>query len=217
MYRSHHSTSTLCTLVTASLWLGCGPMMSAPPAPPIRTPGATEVSHGGNAGVAHQNAFIDDPEASRILPLANYQFALRGPIGAKQRNEMGLLLQVGMPALASGGGYYRHSILGHGPDSPAVLGAQVSGGMVWAGFGLPAALRLSDKTWLTTHPSIRFNLFPVVHLPLGMSFEMGENKRIDTEIGAHFSSKDERSSLFQESYAAYVGVSFAHALGQPKD
>jgi len=204
-------------LSMTSLWLGCGPMMSAPPAPPIRTPGAPEVSHGTNAGIAHQNAFIDDPEASRVLPLANYQFAVRGPIGAQQRNEMGVLLHVGLPGLASGGGYYRHSILGHGPESAGVLGAQVTGGMLWAGFGLPAALRLSDKTWLTTHPSIRIAPFPVVHLPLGMSFEVGEHKRIDTEIGAHFSSKDERLSLFQESYAAYVGVSFAHALGPPKD
>jgi len=192
-------------------------MMSAPAAPPIRTPGATEVSHGGNAGIAHQNGFLSDPKARRLLPVANYQFALRGPIGPKQQNETGILLQVGAPALASGGGYYRKSVLGQGPESAGVLSVQAAVGMLWAGVGLPAAIKLSDKTWFTTHPSIRVYLFPVVHLPLGMSFKVGENKRIDAEVGAHFSSKNEQRSLFQESYAGYVGLSFAHELGTTKD
>jgi len=149
-----------------------------------------------------------------MLPLATYQFTLRSPIGGKEKNEVGLIGAVGAPGGITGGAYFRHAVLGTSPDSRAVVSAQASGGLAWIGVALPAAFKLSDQTWLTTQPGIRTTVFPILHLPIGMSFDVGNGKRIDTEVGAHFSTKDHRRSIFRDSYAAYAGISFAHELGQ---
>ena len=96
------------------------------------------------------------------------------------------------------------------------MSVQLSGvGMV--GISAPVALKLNDTAWITTQPGLRTTAHPILHLPIGLSFDMGNGKRIDTELGAHFSSKEDNRSIFQDSYAAYAGISFAHTLGRTRD
>ena len=90
-------------------------------------------------------------------------------------------------------GYFRHAIIGKQEDSPVVMGGQLSAGLAWLGVGLPTAIKLNDKTWLTSHPGLRTTVHPVLQLPLGLSFQTGDNRRVDTELGAQFSTKDHDS------------------------
>ena len=195
---------------------GCGPMMAAPGAPPIPTHGDTEVAHGGVGGIVQPHAFAEDPPRV-ILPLATYQFSLRSPIGRDETNEMGLIGTVGTPSGLSGGAFFRHALVGKAPTSNGQMSLQLSGGLAWIGVSVPVALKLSDTAWITTQPGLRTTAHPILHLPIGISFDVGNGKRIDTELGAHFSSKEHQRSIFQDSYAAYAGISFARTLGRTKD
>ena len=195
---------------------GCGPMMAAPGAPPIPTQGDTEVAHGAVGGIVQPHAFAEAPPQV-ILPLAAYQFSLRSPIGPDETNEMGLIGTVGTPSGLSGGAFFRHALVGKAPESNGQMSLQLSGGLAWIGISAPVALKLSDTAWITTQPGLRTTAHPILHLPIGLSFDMGNGKRIDAELGAHFSSKEDNRSVFQDSYAAYAGISFARTLGRTSD
>ena len=192
------------------------PHDGGPGAPPIPTHGDTEIAHGGVGGIVQPHAFAEDPP-HLILPLAAYQFSLRSPIGPNQTNEMGLIGTVGTPVGLSCGAYFRHALVGKEPASNGQMSVQLSGGLAWLGISTPVALKLSDTLWITTQPGLRTTVSPVLHLPIGLSVDMGKGKRIDTELGAHFSSKEEQRSIFQDSYAAYAGISFAQTLGRARD
>ena len=206
---------TACALLLGMV-SGCGPMMAAPGAPPIPTQGDTEIAHGAVGGIVQPHAFAEDPP-NLILPLAAYQFSLRSPIGPNETNEMGFIGTVGTPSGLSGGAFFRNALVGKEPGSNGQMSLQLSGGLAWIGVSAPVALKLSDSTWITTQPGLRTTAHPILHLPIGLSFDMGNGKRIDTELGAHFSSKEDNRSIFQDSYAAYAGISFAHTLGNPGD
>jgi hypothetical protein len=45
---------------------------------------------------------------------------------------------------------------------------------------------VGDDVWLTTKPSVRSSLVGFGHLPVGVSWEVGEAGRLDTEVGMHF-------------------------------
>ncbi len=173
------------------------------------------MGHGGVGGIWHAHALVDDPPSNSIMPIAAYQFTIRSPIGLQKANEFGVIGTAGLPVF-SGGAYFRHAIIGRHTDSPLVLGGQVSAGMAWLGVGLPTAIRLSDNTWLTSHPSLRTTVHPALQLPLGLSFRTSETKRIDTEVGAHFTTKDHDQSIFKDSYSVYFGINFAQTLGPTK-
>jgi hypothetical protein len=151
----------------------------------------------------------DNP--GRPTPMLNYQLAIRKPLNGQNSKEFGTLVQVGAPALLSGGGYYRMKFLG---GENTYIGGQASFGWFWAGVGIPMAFKVSDKMWFTTHPSIRGSLLHFVHMPLGLSWELGEYNRLDTEMGGMIIGK--KDGNFANGYAGYVGVTFSQQLGKGK-
>jgi len=211
----HHSlfadpAARMLTLLGMAFFVfwACAPMMSAPPSPPMASAEYGEINHGGNVGILDEKGF-DPNHPSPMQPMVNYQLAMRRPVGGQSGNEFGTLIQLGWPSIISGGGYYRMKFVG---GEKTYIGGQASLGLFWAGVGLPMAFKVSDKVWLTTHPGIRGSLMHFVHMPLGLSWELGESNRLDTEIGGMLVGRKEGDPL--SGYAGYIGVNFSQELGK---
>ncbi len=213
--RFAHPHQSLCRLLTlgAMAWFilwACAPMMSAPPSPPMPPLTKSESGHGGLGGVV----LDQDPFP---MPIGGYQYWLRKPIGLEKRNEMGTVAQLGWPGLG-GGGYYRHALV---KTEKAYLGAQVSVGFIWAEVALPAAIKMGEKVWLTTKPSIKAQYLGDIHMPIGLSWEVGERSRLDTELGIHVITTKPDESLpnvvesFQKlnNVGGYIGIGYARQFG----
>jgi hypothetical protein len=207
-----HPGTRIAVLLGMSFFIfwACAPMMSAPPSPPMRSAEFGEINHGVNAGIFDDNGLGKDNPGLPV-PMVNYQFALRRALNGQNTDEFGTLIQVGWPSIVSGGGYYRKKFLG---GENTYIGGQASLGLLWAGVGLPMAFKVSDKMWFTTHPAIRGAMFHFVHLPLGLSWELGEYNRLDTEVGGMIMGK--KDGDLASGYAGYVGVNFSQQLGKRK-
>jgi len=207
-----HPATRIAVLLGMSFFIfwACAPMMSAPPSPPMQSAEFGEINHGVNAGIIDDNGLGKD-NPGRPMPMVNYQLALRRPLNSQNNEEFGTLVQVGWPSILSGGGYYRMKFLG---GENTYIGGQASIGWFWGGVGIPMAFKVSDKIWFTSHPSIRGSMFHFVHMPLGLSWELGEYNRLDTEVGGMIMGK--KDGKIANGYTGYVGVNFSQQLGKRK-
>ncbi len=130
---------------------------------------------------------------------------------------MGILAQAGFPSIISGGGYYRLGML---KSERAYLGAQVALGPLWFAASVPAAVKVGEKVWLTTQPSYKFQYFKDIHVPLGLSWKIGDLGRMDTEAGLHAVNFGHRPTSVVKSLkngedlALYVSLGFAKQFGK---
>ena len=153
----------------------CAPVMGAPSPVPIPKGYAAESGAGVMAGYRFN-------EPTRV-PIVNSQFWYRQNLDNEQQQETGALLQVGFPAMISGGWFFRSPIL---RDSDSlVVSSQVELGLLWAACGVPIAFRLKETLWLTTHPTLRYSALSVLHAPLGLAWQVGNDARLDAGLGVH--------------------------------
>ena len=180
-----HTQRISCILAsTASLALsGCAPMMSAPPATPFSAEHTRESGLSVNVQTQLMDAQTRADRAGGEQAFTNAQYWFRRHDTVFEGTESGVVISAGMLSFLSGGGYIRHEIKGL-PEG-VYIGTQIEGGWIWAGGSLPVAVRVSDGVWLTTQPSIRYASFGLVHVPAGISVELGDHYRLDAEGGAH--------------------------------
>ena len=192
---------SICIVVLAS----CVPTMPAPPASPL------DAQHTRSAGVgytAHQ--MLAEPGWNRDeLDLASGgQVWLRRKSSPSSDTEMGMLYSFGMTSFISAGGYVRHQI---GETSDGLyVGMQAEGGWLWAGAGIPVAVRISDGMWAYVQPTVRFPAYLMAHLPFGVSIDLGESIRLDAQGGASgfgilFGKSTPGSPMHSRMYA-YGGI-----------
>ena len=219
-----------------TLW-ACAPMMSAPPSPPIPSDYSKEFGLGLNAGVGTEDFFelprdcgylepaaVHSPEYDECMSpirgglrvvsqhaVGSVQLWQRFQVGARRHNEMGLLLQAGMPTLLSGGAYFR---INANKGGPLQVGHQFEAGGMWFGYSLPIAVPLGDKAWLTTKPAIRASAFSKVQLPVGFSIELGKRARLDAEVGVHAGGTGDVCTPHCH-YMMYGGLALSHHFGKP--
>jgi len=155
--------------------LGCVPMTSAPPSVPIPQAYGHEFGgalHGG-AGV-HRGV---------SEPLTNLQMWYRDRTDFIDGQETGAIMQVGFPAGVSAGGYWRDSF--ELESENVAMGPQLEVGLLWIGAGLPMAFRLGEGHWVTSQPSFRLSMFSLIHVPVGYSWQVSQDLRLDLETGVH--------------------------------
>lgn len=195
--------------------VACGPMMSAPASPPMPPLSQSEQGHGLNAG-----AILDGERSAQAV--GGYQFWYRLPSGTDGRHEGGLVAQAGFPSIFTAGGYYRRSLI---KTERAFLGGQVAGGLAWVAASVPTAVKVGDKIWLTTQPSINKAAIEILRVPVGMSWETSETGRLDVELGITFWNKSFRnpglpnvaeSIAHGKGYGPILSIAYAQHLGEVK-
>lgn len=209
-HSSNISPQSLCVLFMALP--ACAPMMSAPPSVPMAPMTSREMGHGLNA-----SAMLDAEHSPGLI--GGYQFWLRKPTGDEDQHEQGLLLHAGWPNAISAGVYRRKALT---RSDVHYLGFQGALGLLWADIAVPAALKINDRVWLTTQPSYSHGGIRLIQFPLGMSFEVGERGRIDTELGLNIWNKSqspdppEIATSFAElkNLGPFVGISYSEHIGQ---
>lgn len=192
----------------------CAPMMSAPPSVPMAPMTTRETGHGLNAA-----AMLDGEHSPMYI--GGYQFWLRKPTGNQSQHEHGILVQAGWPNAISAGVYKRKALT---RSDIHYLGFQGALGLLWAGAALPAALKVSDTVWITTQPSYSHGGIRLFQFPLGLSYEMGGNARLDAEVGLNIWNKKQSpdppdiATSFKElkNLGPYVGISYSKPIGQAK-
>jgi hypothetical protein len=92
-------------------------------------------------------------------------------------------MQVGFPAGLSAGGYWRGDW--ELESENVVMGPQLEAGLAWFGVGLPVGFRLGEDHWVTTQPSLRLSMFSLIHVPVGYSWQVSQDLRLDMETGVH--------------------------------
>lgn len=210
----HHSSS----ITTPSLWAftlflpACAPMMSAPPSVPMAPMTSRETGHGLNA-----SAMLDGEHSAEFI--GGYQFWIRKPYGDEGEHEQGLLLHAGWPNVVSAGVYRRKSLT---RSDIHYLGFQGALGLLWADIAVPAALKVGDGVWVTTQPSYSHGGIRMLQIPFGMSFEVGEHGRIDTEFGLNVWDKSpspdppDIAASFADlkNLGPFIGISYSEHIGQ---
>ena len=64
-----------------------------------------------------------------------------------------------------------------------LIGPQLEAGVAWGAIGLPASIRVGDRLWLYTHPSVGYRLNGLGRVPIGMGMPIGKRLRLDVEGG----------------------------------
>lgn len=62
------------------------------------------------------------------------------------------------------------------------VGGAADLGLLWVGFGLPAAWALTPRIWLTTEPSLASRGLGLARLPVGLAVELSPRTRLSTEL-----------------------------------
>jgi len=194
----------------------CAPMMSAPPAPPIPPPTTGETGHGIWGGANLRGDHVPDG-------MGGYQYWKRAPNGDGSRVESGMLFGLGFPSTITAGGYSRFGII---KGERGYLGVQGAAGFIWLNASIPAAVKVSDTTWLTTQPSYSHSAIRAIRVPVGMSWEKNNFGRIDTEVGVQFINMSMQNSdppnvresiKHMSGLAPYVGIGYSKAFGATQD
>ncbi len=215
---SKRQRNTLARLLTLGgmswfiLW-ACAPMMSAPPSPPMPPLTEHESGHGAMGGM-----ILNQHRSAIPMPIGGYQYWYRKPTGLNNRDEVGAIAQLGWPGLG-GGGYYRKALI---KNETAYLGLQGAAGFIWLQASIPAAIKVGEKSWLTTQPSLKMQMLADLHIPVGMSWELGEKGRLDTEIGMHSIStrlEDGYPPVAENfrrmhNWGPYIGLGYSRRLGK---
>ena len=155
--------------------LGCVPMTAAPPAVPVPTGYSQEFGGALQGGGSIYRGMSE--------PLTNLQMWYRDGKSTADDQEVGAIMQVGMPAALSAGGYWRGTW--SDGDEGLFVGPQIEGGFLWFGLGLPMAIQVAESHWLTTQPTLRLSMFSMAHIPVGYSWQLAEDLRLDLECGVH--------------------------------
>ena len=190
----------------------CAPMMSAPPSVPMAPMTTKETGHGLNAGLMLEGNHSP-------MYIGGYQFWLRKPTGDESQHEQGILVHAGWPNVVSAGAYRRKTLT---RSDIHYLGFQGALGFLWAGAAIPAALKVSDTVWITTQPSYSHGAIRLFQFPLGLSFEMGKDARLDAEVGLNIWNKNpspdppDIATSFKElkNLGPYLGISYSEKFGQ---
>jgi hypothetical protein len=175
-------------------------MMSAPPSPPMPSDAKQEFGGGvmgavGNTGGPH------------LAPFGNGQLWFRKKVGPQLQDERGAIIQTGWPALISGGVYTRRSMAAS--NEVRSINYQLEGGWLWAGASLPMAVKVGDNTWLTTQPGIRMSFVGLVQLPVGFSWELNNNMRLDAEIGGRALGFNHEGDVRTSLWMAYGALAIS--------
>ena len=152
---------------------GCAPIAGGPP--PI----------GMAPGVQQEFGTSTTAAVTSASPFLEQNLWLRKAIG--NRSELQL----------SGGAFYGGDLFYHAavgyrfyvqPDSsPIQTGIDVKiGGIYYFEAGVPMSFEVTDRLWLTSHPSAGFNPFGLVKVPLGLSFDLNKGRRLHSSVGTRF-------------------------------
>ena len=177
-----------CTFLTFTV-LGCAPIAGGPP--PI----------GMAPGVQQEFGTSTTAAATSVSPFLEQNLWVRKAVG--NRSE----LQLSGGTVFSGDLFY-HLAVGYRhylqPDSsPNRTGIDFKlGGLYYFEAGVPMSFELTDRLWLTSHPSAGFNPFGLVKVPLGLSWNLNKGRRLHSSVGTRFMA--ENPTLFYGN----VGLSF---------
>ena len=171
-------------IIAIILLSACTPTMMAPPTAPL------DPTHNRSFGLgysAHKQV-VSSAERSmnRESPImSGGQFWLRRKskprTDQESETESGLLISFGQTSFGAVGSYFRRKITGL-PES-VYLGTQLEWGWIWGGVALPVGFRLIDGVWLYLQPTIRYPAYLMVHLPLGLSIDLGDSMRLNAQGG----------------------------------
>ncbi|MEE2749814.1 MAG: hypothetical protein VX519_00155 [Myxococcota bacterium] len=154
--------------------MGCAPLMPAPPAMPLET----------------QQAFGIQNDVVFPLQEGGVQLWYRRALSEDKEYflQAGTLLGIGVFPYAGGG--VRRYWVQPSPESGSLwsLGTEISGGIgFWGQLGLPVSRKLGHKpVWLTTHPSVGYSGFGLLHVPVGLSVRLSDGLELNTQAGAWF-------------------------------
>ena len=121
-----------------------------------------------------------------------------------ESSELGLLAQAGQFSALSAGLYWRKPLFV--ATESTQIGLQIDGGAAWLGAGVPMAFQLVDNFWVTLQPTVRGSYYSVIHLPVGVAYEVADLFRIDISGGIH--SKVAPEYAF-DSYMYYGAAAMA--------
>ena len=173
--------------------------MSAPS--PVPMPSGYEQEVGG--GVMLGDRLMGRP---LNIPIANAQLWYRKELNPRRQEEIGGLFQAGFPAMLSGGAFYRRAWPIE--DEAVRISHQIDGGLLWVGYGIPMAFRLSETLWLTLHPTFRYSMLSIVHVPIGLGWQADRETRLDFGAGFHGLHLDADGEL-QGNQMLYGAVSLS--------
>lgn len=186
--------------------------MSAPPATPMDAHSVRETGYGAVGGALLHG---DNPSDGA----GGLQWWIRSKAGAKDQDQHGLMVHLGLPGLGAGG-FYRKALIS---SENVHIGAQLSGGFIWAQGSLPIAIQVGDNTWLTTQPSYKWQVLPTIQLPVGMSVELDSGGKLHTELGLLFMNNWSDESVIPDVRAKfenrsgmvpYMALTYTKTIGE---
>lgn len=175
-------------------------MMSAPPAPPMPTDAKREFGGGVMGAVGNTGGPV-------LEPFGNGQLWFRKKAGPQMQDETGVIVQAGWPSIVSGGVYTRRPMARS--NEVRSINYQFEGGWLWAGASLPMAFKVGDRAWLTTQPSVRMSFVGLVQLPAGISWQLNDTLRLDTEVGGRALGLNNEGELRTSLWMGYGAISLS--------
>jgi hypothetical protein len=171
----HFHKRPLIVITTFFITLGaCTPIAGGPPPNSIPSDMTQEFGTSSTAAITSESPFIQQNLWYRKTLGAQSEIQFAGGVG-----------------LGSGIAYY--GALGYRRYFKSVpektqLGIDLKlGGPFYFEAGLPMSKQLDDySVWITTHPSVGFNSFGLVHIPVGLSWRPQDSFQLNTSIGTRF-------------------------------
>ena len=162
---------------------GCTPIAGGPP--PTRLP----MGKSYDAGLAHTTALQ--------MPSAEYGSQIFLEESVWIRKSVGEKSEVHLTTgIFWGGGFSYYGVIGYrryltlSESRKVGVDARI-GGPFYAEIGLPIQQQVgTTKLWLTTQPSIGLNAFGIIHVPLGLSWEINDGVHLNTLVGSRFGGEN---------------------------
>lgn len=206
-------------LVAAQLLLavhvGCAPVSTMPPPVPLGEQQTWDLGLAVGTPLlrAPQTPYPEDrfvvlqrstPQNTSAYPgaqlWAQRQLGSRVGLGATVFGDTGAT-RVG----SGGGGVYARVAVVHRPEF--TIGLQASTGWLYLSGGLPVGVRLHEKIWLYSNPTVGFDLRGGVYLPIGLSYAAREDILVHLELSSHSFINQFAGRVEIMPYAA-LGVSY---------
>lgn len=164
-------TALLVALAPALALSACGPSMTLPPPIPLGTGDLTQETGGAVA-----TSFRSNRDELNIDGQLWYMTR------ANAKRDVGMLVFLGQTSFLGIGGTARQYLL---KTDDTALGIDAQLGFFWVALGAPASYQLTDGLWIFTNPSVGYRFAPF-KVPLGVSFQLTDQARLDIELMANF-------------------------------
>lgn len=107
---------------------------------------------------------------------------------ARRAGNVDLGLAVGAAgALQVGGGFHGGVMVRprRYESDTAIVAWELQLGWAYATLGLPMSFRVGDRAWIYLSPSVGIRPGSAVHLPVGLSLDLGERARLTAEVNTY--------------------------------